>query len=154
MKDVNIYIYTEYSGNLKSGTGKYHVILETTIRDNTGKTIPWTNVDGRNPKPIVGREENITKNRLELLSVVKALEHMTKPSRIIVYITSEYVVNAFIRDWPDKWVKNDFKSGKREIKHSDLWKKVIEQTRQHDITFIRGTVTPHSRRQAMELKNF
>ena len=154
MKDVNIYIYTEYTGNMKSGTGKYHVILETTIQDKKGKTIPWTNVDGRNPKPIIGFEDNITKNRLELLALKESLEHMVKPSRIIIHTSSEYVVNAFIQGWPDKWAKNGFKSGKKEIKHADLWRKVIEQTEQHDVTFMKAATTPYMKAQALELKNF
>lgn len=146
MKDVNIYIYTEYSGNLKSGTGKYHVILEILAKTKKGE------------EPATVKEmdviKDITKNRVELLAIVKALNHMTKSSRIIVHTTSEYVVNAFIQGWPDKWARNGFKSGKKEIKHADLWKSVVEQTEKHDITFMKAMTTPYMKAQALELKKF
>lgn len=154
MKDVNIYIYTEYTGNLKRGTGKYHVILETEIQDTAGKTIPMTNLDCRPPIPIMGFEENITQNRLELLALKEALKHMAKPSHIIIHIASDYVVNAFFQGWTDKWTKNGFKTGKKEIKHIDLWKSVLELIEPHDYEILKAPTTSYTRTQAQALKNY
>lgn len=146
MKDVNIYIYTEYSGSLKSGTGKYHVILETLVKTKKGEE-PATLKD-------FDVCEEITRNRLELQALDTALGHLLKPSRITVHTTSDYIISAFIQDWPEKWVRNNFKSGKKEIKHVDLWKSIIEQIEKHDYTFIKATMTPYMKVQASELKNF
>lgn len=99
MKDVNIYIYTEYSGSLKSGTGKYHVILETMITVD-GEEVPWTTPD-------IDILEDVTRNRLELIALDKALSHMTKPSRITVYTSSDFITGAFAQDWPEKWLQNE-----------------------------------------------
>lgn len=146
MKDVNIYIYTEYTGSLKSGTGKYHVILETMVTVD-GKEIPWTTPD-------IDVLEDITRNRLELVALDKALSHMTKPSRITVYTSSDFITGAFAQDWPEKWQQNDFKKKGKPIKHADLWKSIMEQMEQHDITFMKATTTPYMKVQASELKNF
>lgn len=146
MKDVNIYIYTEYSGSLKSGTGKYHVILETMVKTNKGDELA-TLKD-------LDVCEDITKNRLELLAVDKALSHLSKKSRVIIHTTSEYVTGAFMQDWPKKWKENNFEKKGKPIKHADLWKSVMEQVEQHDITFMKATTTPYMKAQASELKNW
>lgn len=146
MKDVNIYIYTEYTGSLKSGTGKYHVILETMVKTNKGEELA-TLKD-------LGVCEDITKNRLELLAVDKALSHLSKKSRVIIHTTSDYVVGAFMQSWPDKWARNDYKTKGKPIKHVDLWKSVMDQVEQYDITFMKATTTPYMKAQASELKNF
>lgn len=153
MKDVNIYIYTEYEGSLKSGTGKYHVILETTIQDQKGKTIPWTNMDGKNPIPIMGAVENITKNRLELLALDSALSYLNKRSaRVIIHTASEYITGAFAQDWTDKWERNNYKSKGKAIKHADLWKSIIEKVNKYDVTFMQSAATSYTKMQENELK--
>ncbi|MCI8507539.1 MAG: hypothetical protein HFJ06_03090 [Lachnospiraceae bacterium] len=152
MKDVNIYIYTEYKGSLKSGNGIYNVILETTIQDIYGNDIPWTNLDGKKPKPVTVCIEDITKNRLDLLAVSEALSHLTKQSRVTVYTASEYITNAFIQGWTDKWEKNGYKSGNKPVKHADLWKSIMEQTKQHEITFQYVSTTPYMKAQIASLK--
>lgn len=154
MKDVNIYIYTKYYGSLKSGTGIYHVILETTIKDCDGNEIPWTNMDGEKKIPIVGCKTNITKNRLDLIALNEALSHMRKKNRLTIYTTSDYIAGAFAQGWPDKWAKNDFKKKDKPIKHADLWKSIMEQIEKHDVTVIKADSTPYMKAQAVELKNF
>lgn len=146
MKDVNIYIYTEYSGSLKSGTGKYHVILETMVKTNKGDELA-TLKD-------LDVCEDITKNRLELLAIDKALSHLSKKSRVIIHTTSEYITNAFMQDWPDKWARNDYKTKGKPIKHADLWKSVMDQVEQHNITVMKAITTPYMKVQASELKNY
>lgn len=152
MKDVNIYIYTEYSGSLKSGSGKYHVILETAIEDKNGNTIPYTNEDGKTPKPVMGMVKDTTKNRLELLALKEALSHMTKPSRIIIHTASEYITGAFINGWPEAWESQGYRRKGKPVKHADLWKSIIELSKEHDMTFLLSKQTAYTKIQAMALK--
>lgn len=154
MKDVNIYIYTEYSGSLKSGTGIYHVILETTIKDCDGNEITWTNMDGEKKIPIMGCKTDITKNRLELIALNEALSHMRSRNRITIYTTSDYIAGALIQGWPDKWAGNDFKKKGKPIKHADLWKSIMEQMKSHDVTVIKADRTPYMKTQAVDLRKF
>lgn len=87
MKDVNIYICTEYAGSLRSGTGKYHVILEYMAKTPRGE------------EPATLKEiaicEDITRNRLELLALVRGMERLTVPCRICIHTASEYVTGHF-----------------------------------------------------------
>ena len=145
MKDVNIYIYTEYSGSLKSGTGKYNVVLETIVKTNKGEE-PATLKD-------MDVLEDITKNRLELLALEKALSHLSKRSRVIVHTSSEYVTGAFVQGWPDKWKSNGFKTKGKPIKHADLWERIMEKVEKHDVTFMKSEKTSYTKAQATELKN-
>jgi ribonuclease HI len=146
MKDVNIYICTEYSGSLKSGTGMCHVILETMVKTKKGD------------EPATLKEiktfEDITKNRLELLAIDMALSHLSKRSRITIYTASDYITGAFMQGWPDKWASNDFKKKNMPIKHADLWKSIMEQIKSHDVTVIKADSTTYMKAQAVELRNF
>lgn len=152
MKDVNIYIYTEYSGSLKSGLGKYHVILETTIEDGNGNIIPYTNEDKEHPEPVMGMVKSITKNRLDLIALKEALSHMTKPSRITIHMASEYITNAFMNDWPEVWANHGYKRKGKPIKHADLWENIMELSKEHDITFLSEKSTTYTKIQTMALK--
>ena len=146
MKDVNIYIYTEYTGSLKSGTGKYHVILETMVMAK-GQEELYTSKD----KGII---EEVTRNRLELVALDKALSRMTKPSHITVYTSSDFITSAFVQNWPDKWRKSNFEKKGKPIKHADLWKRILEQIEKHDVVFVHSTHTEYTKAQESELKNY
>jgi ribonuclease HI len=71
---------------------------------------------------------------MELMSVIAALESLTRPGlNIEVYSDSKYVVQAVMERWLDKWMATNFKGGK---KNSDLWRKYHQLSRQHTIKFI------------------
>ncbi len=75
-----------------------------------------------------------TNNRMELMSVIAALESLTRPGVIIhIYSDSKYVVQAVNEKWLDKWIATDFKGGK---KNRDLWTRYYNISREHQIKFI------------------
>jgi ribonuclease HI len=75
-----------------------------------------------------------TNNRMELMSVIAALESLTRPGvHIEVYSDSKYVVQAVSERWLDKWIATDFKGGK---KNKDLWTKYHQLAKAHHIKFI------------------
>lgn len=75
-----------------------------------------------------------TNNRMELMSVIAALESLTRTGlNIEVYSDSKYVVQAVSERWLDKWIATDFKGGK---KNRDLWTKYYTLSRKHHIKFI------------------
>lgn len=145
MKDVNIYIYTEYNGSFAKGSGKWHVILECMVKTKKGFE-PATVKE-------MGFEADTTKNRLELFAIDKALKHITERSRIFIHTTSDFVTGAFLNGWIDKWSMNDFKSGNKEIKHADLWKSVIEMIEKNDVAVFKSPKTPYTTVQMTEVKN-
>jgi len=75
-----------------------------------------------------------TNNRMELMSVIAALESLTRTGlHIEVYSDSKYVVQAVSERWLDKWIATDFKGGK---KNKDLWTKYHQLAKVHQIKFI------------------
>lgn len=63
--------------------------------------------------------QKTTNNRMELLSVVVALESLKKfDIPIKVYTDSSYVVNSINKKWLDKWLKDSNFCNK---KNKDLW---------------------------------
>ena len=80
--------------------------------------------------------ENTTNNRMELMGVIVGLEKLTKPCRVHVVSDSQYVVNAFTKHWIDSWQKNNWRgAGNKEVKNVDLWKRLIDAAKGHELEF-------------------
>lgn len=78
-----------------------------------------------------------TNNQMELLAVIVGLEALKKPCDVIVYSDSKYVVDAFNNKWIDGWIAKGWKTaGKSPVKNADLWKRLLEAKKQHDVEFI------------------
>ncbi|MBQ9785871.1 MAG: ribonuclease HI, partial [Clostridia bacterium] len=87
-------------------------------------------------KQLSGFCENTTNNRMEMLAIIKALEQLKEPCKIDIYSDSAYVVNAFLQNWIEDWIKKGWKtSNKKEVKNIDLWQKIIEFTNIHQIVW-------------------
>ena len=87
-------------------------------------------------KELSGGERDTTNNRMELMAVIEGLAALKRPCKVDIYSDSAYVVNAFGQKWIEKWVRNGWKnSAKAEVANSDLWKRLIELTSIHNVTF-------------------
>ncbi len=74
-----------------------------------------------------------TNNRMELLSVIVALEALKKEgTAVTVYSDSKYVVDSVEKKWVFGWEKKYF-NGK---KNSDLWMRFLRAYRKHNVKFI------------------
>jgi ribonuclease HI len=83
---------------------------------------------GRILKEAKGGEPSTTNNRMELLAVINALEHLAAeeaaPEKITVYTDSEYVKNG-ISVWIHNWKKNGWRTAnKKPVKNEELWKRL------------------------------
>lgn len=120
MKTVDLYTDGACSGN--PGLGGYCAILI------------YNGVE----KIVCGSEQETTNNRMELLAVIKGLEALKQKCNVNVYSDSQYVVDAFNQGWIDSWQNNGWKTaGKKEVKNPDLWKKLLDLTKVHVVTFIK-----------------
>ncbi len=73
-----------------------------------------------------------TNNRMELLSVIVALETIKKKdAKVIVHSDSKYVVDSINLKWIDTWQKTGFKK-KANI---DLWQRFLKIRDKYHITF-------------------
>ena len=74
-----------------------------------------------NIKKISGYEKNTTNNRMELMAPINALKSINSDEEIKIYTDSQYV-KLGITEWINSWVKNNWKTSKKEeVKNKDLW---------------------------------
>lgn len=110
-------IYTDGAARGNPGRGGYGAILM------------WKG----QKKEISQGYKHTTNNRMELMSVIAALESLTRDGlNIEIYSDSKYVVQAVSERWLDKWIATDFKGGK---KNKDLWTKYYQISKKHHIKF-------------------
>ena len=121
MAEINeVTIYTDGACSGNPGPGGWAAIL----------------MAGGAKKELSGGEKDTTNNRMELMAVIEGLNALKRPCKVDIYSDSAYVVNAFEQNWIDKWIKNGWKnSAKAEVANNDLWKRLLELTSMHNVTF-------------------
>lgn len=92
--------------------------------------------DKEEPMILSGFSTKTTNNRMELLAVVKTLQHIlhnvdyykdTGYKHFEIYSDSAYVVNAINNSWVHSWYMKDWKTAKgTEVKNTDLWQRYLK----------------------------
>ena len=118
MKEVSLYTDGACRGN--PGRGGWGAIL----------------VFGKYEKEMSGGEAMTTNNRMELLAAISGLEALREPCSVTLYSDSKYLTDAFLLGWVESWRANSWRRGKDELKNPDLWKKLYELTKIHEVKFI------------------
>jgi len=118
INEKGLTIYTDGAARGNPGRGGYGAILM------------WKG----SVKEISQGYTHTTNNRMELMSVIAALQTLTRSGLDIqIYSDSKYVVQAVNEKWLDKWIATDFKGGK---KNKDLWTQYYKLSKEHTIKFI------------------
>ncbi len=114
---MSVIIYTDGSSKGNPGNGGYGVVM----------------ISGGHRKELSAGFKLTTNNRMELLSVIVALEHLKKEKTLVtIYSDSKYVVDAVEKKWLFSWEKKNF--GKK--KNPDLWIRFLKVFRKHQVSFI------------------
>ena len=107
---VDIYTDGACSGN--PGKGGYGVVLR--FKKSNGEYVS---------KELSEGFETTTNNRMELLAAIVGLESLKKPCKIT--LTS------------DSWISKGWKTAsKQPVKNVDLWKRLIDAMKPHEIDFV------------------
>ena len=70
---------------------------------------------------------------MELLAAIKALESLTRPSKVQLSTDSVYLKDG-ITKWVHNWKGNGWlTSTKKPVKNVDLWKRLLEASGPHEI---------------------
>jgi len=117
MKKVQIYTDGACSGN--PGPGGWGVIL----------------IYGSKKKELSGGELSTTNNRMELISVISALEALLEPCEVTLYTDSQYVANAINLGWLESWKNKGWKRKGGEVKNLDLWIRLVPLLETHKVSF-------------------
>ncbi|HET6245456.1 MAG: ribonuclease HI [Bacteroidetes bacterium] len=104
---AEITIFTDGAAKGNPGRGGYGIVM----------------LSGKHRKEISGGFKHTTNNRMELLSVIVALETIkSEGNNVTIYSDSKYVVDAVEKGWVFGWVKKGFK----DKKNVDLWKRFLK----------------------------
>ncbi len=123
LKKVNIYIDGACSGN--PGPGGYGIVMEY-----NGKKVEKS-----------GGFNNTTNNRMEIMAAIVALESLTEKCSVTVFSDSQYLVNAIMKGWVQRWKANGWmRNRKEEALNPDLWERMLRICGRHEVEFnwIRG----------------
>ena len=118
MKQVNVYTDGACSGN--PGPGGWGAIL---VYKGTRKELS-------------GGEAQTTNNRMEKTAVLRALEALKEPCRVVLCSDSKYVIDALSKGWAKKWRANGWKRGdKKPALNPDLWEQLLNACERHEIEY-------------------
>jgi ribonuclease HI len=111
-----VIIYTDGGASGNPGPGGYGIVM----------------IYGPHRKEMYEGFRMTTNNRMELLSVIVALETLKKDNlEVIIYSDSKYVVDSVEKGWVFGWEKKNF-AGK---KNADLWIRFLRVYRKHRVRF-------------------
>jgi ribonuclease HI len=112
-----ISIFTDGASRGNPGPGGYGVVMISgTLRKELSEGFRLT-----------------TNNRMELMSVIVALEALKKEgAAVTIYSDSKYVVDSVEKKWVFGWEKKSF-AGK---KNADLWKRFLIVYKKHAVKFV------------------
>ncbi len=114
---MNISIYTDGASRGNPGPGGYGIVMKA----------------GAHRKEISEGFKYTTNNRMELLSVIVALETLKNiPSAATVYSDSKYVVDAVEKKWVMGWEQKGF----AKKANADLWQRFLKIYRKHNVKFV------------------
>jgi ribonuclease HI len=112
-----ISIFTDGAAKGNPGPGGYGVVM----------------ISGPHRKELSEGFRLTTNNRMELLSVIIALETLKNAgSSVTIYSDSKYVVDSVEKGWVFNWEKKYF-NGKKNI---DLWQRFLRVYPKHKIKFV------------------
>ena len=126
MKTIDIFTDGACRGN-PDGPGGYGAVLKYKDADGT-----------EHIKELSDGYLNTTNNRMELMGVLVAIKALKSPCNIRVHTDSQYIVKAFTEGWLNKWIKNNWRRGKKKeaVKNQDLWEQLVEVIKPHQVEFI------------------
>ena len=116
-----IHIYTDGSARGNPGPGGFGIIMKS----------------GPHYKEISQGYRHTTNNRMELLSVIVALECIKNEGQdVLITSDSKYVIDAIEKRWVFGWEKKGFK----DKKNPDLWRRFLKIYPKHKVKFhwVRG----------------
>ena len=129
-----ITVYTDGAAKGNPGRGGYGVVM----------------MSGSHKKELSEGFRNTTNNRMELMSVIVALETIKKDNaHVEIFSDSKYVVDSVEKGWVFGWQKKGFK-GKKNI---DLWQRFLKIYPKHQVKFnwVKGHAGNHYNERCDEL---
>ncbi len=122
-----VHLYTDGACSGNPGPGGWGAIL--LCEDPPGR------------KELSGAEPDTTNNRMEIMAVVAGLEALKRPCAVTVTTDSQYVYNAFAKEWIRTWIRNGWRTkAKKPVANQDLWERLLQAVEPHAVEWrwVRG----------------
>ena len=120
MTQTYVEIFTDGACSGNPGPGGYGAILRCKGKE----------------KEISGGEAHTTNNRMELTAVIKALEALKYPCKVLITTDSKYVSEAVTKGWAIGWKKRGWKKGDgKPALNPDLWEQLLALLEIHTVEF-------------------
>lgn len=102
-----------------------------------GTVLRYTGPDGRTyERELSAGYRRTTNNRMELMGAIAALEALRRPCVVDMTTDSQYVVNAFEKNWIGGWLRRGWKTAsKQPVKNVDLWKRLLTAMDGHEVSW-------------------
>ena len=77
-----------------------------------------------------------TNNRMELMAAIIGLEALKKPCQVELYSDSQYLINAFNKNWIQGWQKKGWKTASGgPVKNQELWDRLLKAMEMQEVHF-------------------
>jgi ribonuclease HI len=122
--DGVVHVYTDGACKGNPGPGGWGALLQAGVQE----------------KEIFGGEAQTTNNRMELVAVIRALQALKRPSRLVIHTDSQYVQKG-ISEWIHGWKARGWLTADRKpVKNADLWRELDALAAGHQISWrwVRG----------------
>ncbi|MBP3781354.1 MAG: ribonuclease HI [Selenomonas sp.] len=122
------------------GTADYIIYTDGSCLRNPDGPGGWAAVitdktDGRQTE-LSGGEASTTNNRMELTAALKALTFAKAGAVIDLYTDSQYLKNAFTKNWLAGWKRKGWVTATgAPVKNQDLWQKLDAAFADHQVRF-------------------
>lgn len=96
--------------------------------------------EGPREKEASGAEAETTNNRMELMAVIRGLESLTRPCKVLLVSDSQYVVKG-LAEWLPGWKRKGWrKADGQAVMNADLWQRLDTALGAHDVRprWVRG----------------
>lgn len=91
--------------------------------------------EGKEEQRLCGGAADTTNNRMELMAVINALNALKGPHIVELYSDSQYIVNAFTKNWLRSWKRNGWARSQGPLANKDLWQTLDKITQKHSIAW-------------------
>lgn len=115
----------------------FTLLYETGVAGNAAR---WRFVlrsqEGHDEFVAEDEEPGVSGERLELLTIVRALESLNQPARVIIWTRSSCVREGFLyglQEWPASGWTWDCFGQPVPVKNRDLWQRIARATQFHDV---------------------
>ena len=89
-------------------------------------------------RELSGADLETTNNRMEITAIIEAFLALKEKCEVTLYSDSAYCIDAFNLGRIHNWKANGWRTAdKKEVKNLDLWKKLLDAIKGHNVTFVK-----------------